>query len=690
MTEALESLLMQAELKKLQLQVSHQFAKNMALFEQRFPAIHDKFKSFLPEKIELKLDGQQQLNLLNRASNTFLYSDPAHIYCEKQVELFKQSSYINRLRIGESKSYNDRHLHIRYLNELVKEYDTDKATCSLSSNGIITNLVMTSIGIGYHLPILIKELDIYNLFLYERSLDIFYACLHVIDWQPILDHFKENNRSITFCLGFEPDRALIEIEQSISRIGLHNHVFTFLYKHTKRQDEQDFFKHYIKEINNASSGLGYYDDEQIGFAHTIHNLAFQHPIFTRPKRRNAQLPPAFIIGNGPSLDMHEDFLKERCDNAIIFSCGTSFGSLSKIKVKPDFHVEMERTISMKDLLDFGTTEEDRENVTLLCLNPVSPKLISSFDDVCLALKPNDIGEVIIQKHYDQKKIIKLPFSNPTVSNSALSFAISMGFKEIYLIGVDLGLADKGQHHSKNSPHYKLNKHIKDIKEVIYTYNDRNFKTKGNLGGKVTTHATLDRARISIERLLHYTKIAIPDFCCFNSNNGAYIQGTTPISIDQIKNFNDIDKRHVIEQIKDNTFFYQDKKSTVNLKDTGYLDYFFSIEKQVQLKTSISNAQEFHQEAERIYKLINKKNDAITHMLLSGSINLFLGLIMENSAYCLDKEKYKSQVKKGIKKFNIFMEKVYINMKNEPLRIDDTHNDTIHRLNRESQDIQQAE
>lgn len=690
MTDAIELLIKQAELKKLQLQISHQFSRNMLLFEQRFPTIHAKFKGYRPSTIELKLDHRQHLNLFNKAENNFIYADPAPLFCQKQVEYFKQSPYINRLRIGTSKSYNDRHLHIRYINELIEDYDREKVTSSFSSRGIITNLVITGIGIGYHLPTLLEELDIYNLFLYESSLDIFYACLHVIDWQPILDYFKQKNRSINFCLGFAPDRALIEIEQSINRIGLHNHVFTFIYTHTKSAEERSFLEYYKKEINNSASGLGYYDDEQIGFAHTMANLRLHHPVFISAKNPKIELPPALVIGNGPSLDIHIPFIQENLGKSFVFSCGTSFGSLSKSDIKPDFHVEMERTISMKDLLDFGTTQEDRKDVTLLCLNPIAPETISSFDEVCLALKSNDIGESIMQDYYHPQKILKLPFSNPTVSNSALAFAISMGFKEIYLVGVDLGLTEQGQHHSTNSPHYDLHEHIEDIKEVIYTYSDDNFKAKGNFGGEVSTHSTLNRARISIERLLHFTKMAHPTFHCFNSNNGAYIEGTNTIKMENIRPFGEIDKPSILKNIKDNNFYYHINKKYEKNKKTAPLKYFYSIEKKIKLKTSISSAYQFHQEAQRIYKLIDKSNDNITYMLLRGTVNLFLGLIMENSAYCLDTQTYVTQVNKGIKKYNALMEHIYRNMKSEPFKLDDTHNVTLHRLNQEKNKTQKTQ
>jgi len=320
MTDSIQLLLEKVELQKLQIEVSNRFTRNIALFSEKFPAIAEKFIDKKASNIELRLDNEKNLNLYIKEQKKFFYSGSAKKFCDQQAEKFKRSPFINRLRIGESKSYNDRHLHIKYLNELIQDYQSETITPILSTDGVMTNLMMTGIGLAYQIPKLITDLEIYNLFIYESDLDIFYAALHTIDWQPVLEHFAKPNHSITFCLGVEPDRALTQIEKAIDYIGLHNHIYTFIYQHTQSPQEIAFLKAYVNGIYTAAGGLGYYDDEQIGLAHTLSNLKSSPPIFVRSKNTKIQLPPAFIIGNGPSLDEHEQFLKNNHQGAILFSC----------------------------------------------------------------------------------------------------------------------------------------------------------------------------------------------------------------------------------------------------------------------------------------------------------------------------------------------------------------------------------
>jgi len=339
---------------------------------------------------------------------------------------------------------------------------------------------------------------------------------------------------------------------------------------------------------------------------------------------------------------------------------------------------------MKDLLDFGTTCEDRKGVTLLCLNPVAPPVLASFNDTCMALKPNDIGESIIKDYFQPQEVIKLPFSNPTVSNSALSFAISMGFMEIYLIGVDLGLRDDGQHHSAKSPHYDLEDHIDDVKEVIYTYREGNLKARGNFGGTVKTHATLHRAKITIERLLYYTRLAFPNFTCINSNNGVYIEGAQPKKINSLRDFVKIDKARTLEKIKNNNFYQPEKnREYTHSLENGILNHFFAMESSVKMNSTIESDKDFYLEAQRIYEVIKKDNDVLTHMLLRGTVNAFLGLMTEYSFYCQNSATFQEQIAKGIKKYNQLIEHIYKNMREEPFRLDDTHNTTLYRMNQKN-------
>ena len=60
--------------------------------------------------------------------------------------------------------------------------------------------------------------------------------------------------------------------------------------------------------------------------------------------------PVFIIANGPSLDDSIDVIAANKDRAILISCGSAISALHKVGIKPDIHVETERTKIVYDFL----------------------------------------------------------------------------------------------------------------------------------------------------------------------------------------------------------------------------------------------------------------------------------------------------------------------------------------------------
>ena len=107
---------------------------------------------------------------------------------------------------------------------------------------------------------------------------------------------------------------------------------------------------------------------------------------------------------------------------------------------------MERPLrNYEALLDMLTVEEYKK-VNLLSVNTVYPDTVDLYKWSGLALKGNEAGSDYINlQHYvkNKKGLPFIPHSNPLVANTALSFALSFGFKDIYLFGVDNGVSMKG-------------------------------------------------------------------------------------------------------------------------------------------------------------------------------------------------------------------------------------------------------
>ena len=114
-----------------------------------------------------------------------------------------------------------------------------------------------------------------------------------------------------------------------------------------------------------------------------------------------------LFGNGPSLDGLVDTLRNNLQGAVIFSCGSTTGTLCKLGIIPDFHVEMERTADTEPVILNGTTEEFRRQVKIIALNTVYPDSLALFNKAYIAKKPNDAGDELINLESSDK----LPISS---------------------------------------------------------------------------------------------------------------------------------------------------------------------------------------------------------------------------------------------------------------------------------------
>ncbi|MCR6653756.1 MAG: DUF115 domain-containing protein [Cellvibrionaceae bacterium] len=679
--ELLNAALRKAEMNQLQLQLELRFKKNMEIFKKAAQPIYDQFIQYEPKELRLSFDAAGYLNLVNYTlDNKPVYPEDPQVFTRRQVEDFCQLPSITSISFAKSKIINERHIHPPLINDLIESYAELGADKKVNCDVPVGMMLMTGCGLGYQLPLLMEKMDIRNLTIFDPHKDSFYASLHVIDWEPILLHFCQPGHMIKFLIGMESNDAMTELKLLPDKIGLQKLVYTFVFRHFNSEKEDDFIQRYRKEFHLLASGTGFFDDEQISLAHTTLNLNEGTPVF-RHTPHTKGLPPVFIIGNGPSLDKQINFIRANKDKVIVISCGTALGSLAKVGIKPEFHIEMERNSHVRAWIEHGTTAEFREGITLLCLNTASPEVTHLFKSVCIARKPNDIGEPLIGDKVPEA--LSLQLCNPTVTNAGLSYAISMGFKEIYLLGVDLGTAPDAQHHSKLSLYYDLEEKTQSKGFTLFEKNASSYNLKGNFGGVVSSNPILDATRFNMEILLRIAARSLGDVRCYNPNNGAFIEGAEPIPLEDIRAFDQaIDKAAITSGILNrNCILYPKVEITESQFHDKLLAGFFSVLKDINLKKDVQTPVELYEELDRIMTLVIRRipEDPIGGMLLRGSLQGYFTLILKGCLFQPTRARFLEAYDIGRKAYQKFLKGAAEIMHQEPLKVDDTPDTMIVKL-----------
>jgi len=618
-TQSPQDILRKMEIQQKQIELNVRFKKNMELFSKIAPNIYESFKDYEPVELGLSYSASGYIELVNfELNNKSVYGEDPEVFADKQISKFLKNPTISKVNFDRSQPYNPNHFHLDLVNEVLDEFNED--IIEPTTDTPMGLMIMTGCGLGYQISKIIDRCDIYGLCIFDPHKDSFFASLHTVDWAPIIEHFNQSGRMIKLCIGMTPEKTMTHLKLITATIGLHNVLYTFIYRHLNSTEEKEFIELYKKQFHLNSLGLGFFDDEQISLAHSIKNVSSNIPLLKDCKNSHQEIP-AFIIGNGPSLDSLGPFLKENKNGGILFSCGTSLGSLYKMGIKPDIHVEMERILTPSAWLEKGTSADFREGITLVGLNNVHPKTYSLFEKCGMALKENDLGTSLIQSELSQHSLQTLNYCNPTVTNCALSLAITLGFKTIYLIGVDLGMLGDEDHHAKGSLHFEFDK--KKLKEN--NYSGSQYSIEGNFVDSVNTTATLDSSRVNMEQFLNYHH----KVTAYNPNNGAKIKGTVPIHVEDLPKLKGKENtktlvKNDIEQLflsVDTSQFYEKR---IHKK---YLQVLYNLKPKLQLPEKIESFEDIFVEQNRIYRLIKtyELQNPSGAMLLRGSIDTFLGL-----------------------------------------------------------------
>ncbi len=164
----------------------------------------------------------------------------------------------------------------------------------------------------------------------------------------------------------------------------------------------------------------------------------------------------------------------------------------------------------------------------------------------MAFKPNEpMYKLLSSRLGGRFDFDTIEYSNPFVGNTGLNYAALLGFKDVYLFGIDNGYKSADKHHSTLSLYYNEKQEAKYHQDLNDT-----FPAAGNFGGEVLINHLFG---LSIHNMACVLK-DYPDVHCVNSSDGAYIEGAVAKRAQAISfKFDIINKSQVVDELLDNYF-----------------------------------------------------------------------------------------------------------------------------------------
>ncbi len=203
------------------------------------------------------------------------------------------------------------------------------------------------------------------------------------------------------------------------------------------------------EFNARTGNMAFYKEGLLNIADNI---------YPAEMLRNSGDSFALVIGAGPSLEEHIDWIKNNQHKITILAVSRVCEYLIKNQIKPNLVVSVDPQ-EMNYLQSKGVLQ--LSNSILLHSYHVNYKLLSQF-----AGDKYFLGNRFF---WDSTNNLKNFYSiGPTVSHTAITSAMQMGFTKILLTGVDFCYGEDGQSHVSGILRDKTN----DLKVLTYDGQER--------------------------------------------------------------------------------------------------------------------------------------------------------------------------------------------------------------------------
>ncbi|WP_102795726.1 6-hydroxymethylpterin diphosphokinase MptE-like protein [Bowmanella denitrificans] len=506
---------------------SETFAQNIAAFQHYYPNIYKEFKDYQPQAWLPITNENGQVNLLHKATLTPWCGKQPKTEAEANFDNFSQHPNKDGLVLGYKGKKLRHYLHYQFVNQTESLLENEEELGLLPES--LKSLIIFGIGLGYQLESLFEQRKVEKLFLCEPNRDFFYASLFSIDWHHILKTIDESDGRLYINVGDDGTNLFRDLLNQFYAIGPYVLANTYFYQSYHNPNLVSAVAQLREQLQVVISMGEYFDHAYFGINHTIEGLKRSYPHLVHTPRKLLSIEnkdvPVFIVGNGPSLDYSIDTIKEYRDQAIIVSCGTSLQVLYKNGIRPDYHAEIEQNRSTYDwAMRLGSLNYLKE-ITLISCNGVHPDTCNLYKNVLISFKEGESSTVSALNVLGKENFHALTFSFPTVSNFVVDLFTTLGFGQLYFMGVDLGFLDVEHHHSKASGYFdEKGNPLIDYKDSNYT----GLIVEGNFQSAVNTKHEFKVSKMVIEDTL---RAAVGDF--FNTSNGAKIAGAVPLRIENV-------------------------------------------------------------------------------------------------------------------------------------------------------------
>jgi hypothetical protein len=503
--------------------------------------------------------------------------------------------------------------------------------------------------LGRHIPKILKKINAKNFFVCERNLEIFRLSLFIVDYSSLA---REGRTAVFSIMDTKHD---FNLKSSIFLRNDYHQNYAIKY-YTTDYDVSEYFDEIMDSlISQKSITFNHYmmiDNVAKLALSRVNNYNIIHRELSKINKLFLQEKPILYIGAGPSLSDNIEWISRNKEFFIIVSIGASCKKLLSFDIIPDIVVTLDPQFKVLNEIHFDKeTTKKLENTIILASMNTDERILNKFNKKNLFLY-----EVIFSVTQENK--VEDGYSVGEIVGTLL---INLGVQELYLIGIDLAInQETGDTHIsgyETSSKYDLEKVKSSMEKNTFSLRGDLIKVKGNFKDEVYTtrlfNTSLNAFSLSIEALKKENQYI------YNiSQNGAYIAGTIPLNITDIKveKFTILNKDIMLRKIKED--FLSISRNQLTNKDFEIFQkekkYLLEIkENLLEKEKRINNFMEFTTKYLNLEKLL--LTPKIQTIFSTAIFSFYFRSITPYLFYCFNEKNIKKEVKK-INEVNNIMNK----------------------------------
>lgn len=375
-------------------------------------------------------------------------------------------------------------------------------------------MIVFGIGLGAQVDALLDSLEFRHLIIVEPVTEFLWHSLHVRDWTRWRDVQAARGGGLQVVSAATPEAMAARLYDHVLDNGLGLIDGAYLYQHYRTEALDACLRQFHQHIDGIQ-GEGFFEDELVMFVNATRNFA-AGPVRLVINREVAVQPmPAIIVGAGPSLEKALPALARLRDRAVIFSAGSTLGSLLRHGITPDFQCEIENTPENYQVLQPLADTYDLSGVTLVGSATVDPRMPALFGRHLFYLRDYSMSSSV---YGDAERTIN--GTGPNCVTMALRIAERFGFAQVFLFGADFGSRQPDRHHVADSI-WMTDPAWRQLYDEVAEQMD--IRVPANFGGKVYTNRLMTYFLTAAENLIRHQR----NVAYVNCSDGVRIRGAVP-------------------------------------------------------------------------------------------------------------------------------------------------------------------